>query len=137
MLPNDEANAPRFLYGPRRSGTVVGVSRHLIIKEGPRRVVVQRLPYGPYNGLFVHLLPTIYVDRSRLDAGGCDARRGDSMFAGDPSCPLGNLYRSRDAARFALALWVAMNPGVVAPHRPLPEPRQGRWPRPAGVDRGG
>lgn len=47
------------------------------------------------------------MNRHQLDRAGWDAKWDDRMFAGDHLCPLGKLYRSRDAARFALALWAS------------------------------
>jgi hypothetical protein len=100
-------STPRFLYSPRRSGSVLRVCRHLIIEEGPRRIVVQRLPYGWYSEPLRPFLQSVYVDRHQLDGAGWDAKWGDRMWAGDPLCPLGRLYRTEDAARFALDLWAS------------------------------
>lgn len=103
-----EGRSARFLYCPRRFGSVLGICRHLIVKEGPKRIAVQRFPYGRYSVPFRRLLPVVYVSRSQLDHVGWDAKWADRTFANDQLCPLGKLYRSRDAARFALALWASI-----------------------------
>lgn len=95
----------RFLYCPWRVGSTLTVLRHLIVGEGPKRITVQLAPYDGLSEGFRRTKSVVHVDRQELDRLGWFWKWQDAEFRGDYRCPLGRLYASEEAARFALEAW--------------------------------
>jgi hypothetical protein len=104
---------PRFLYSPWRNGpTQLTLQRHLIIKEGPRRIAIQLLPFDEYGEEERRSDQLVYVKRDSLERLGYARRWYCPVFGVKNQCPLGKLYATETAARFALDLWARFAFGV-------------------------
>ncbi len=97
---------PRFLYCPWQVGPTLTVLRNLIVKETPKRITIQLAPYDGLSEEFRRTRPVVLVDRQELDRLGWFWKWKDNAVGPDPRCPLGSLYRTEEAARLALDLWV-------------------------------
>jgi len=102
-----------FLYSPWRNGPFqLTLQRHLIVREGPKRIAIQLLPYDEYGAEERSTESSVYVRRDSLDRLGYARRWYCPVFGVKGQCPLGKLYATETAARFALDLWARVALGI-------------------------
>ncbi len=67
MKKGRQMSAPRFLYCPWRVGSTLTVLRHLIVKEGSKRITIQLASFDQFSEEFRRTKPVVQVHRHELD----------------------------------------------------------------------
>ncbi len=90
--PKNEARH-RFLYRVWLKDSKWVVLRHLIVKQGPKRIVIRPDPFDEFSEVTRRTKPLVYLDRDEFE-------RSGSAFR----IPFGRLYISKEAARFEVEI---------------------------------